>query len=150
MGFQLVTTKGQLTITLQKEVAHITEVMINTLQYVGNEAVKVARTSHKYKDQTGNLTSSIGYVLSVNGEIITMSDFNAVKGAVEGTIGDNGSKTGKELAMSLAQHSSGITLILVAGMEYATFVEAMGLNVLEAAKITAEKLLKNILNQLGI
>lgn len=38
-----------------------------------------------------------------------------------------------------AQYSKGLALIIVAGMSYATYVEAMGLNVLDSAKIKAEE-----------
>jgi hypothetical protein len=34
-----------------------------------------ARTHHKYKDQTGNLTSSIGYCILDNGRVIRQSTF---------------------------------------------------------------------------
>ena len=39
------------------------------LQRAGEEFVKIARNSGKYIDHTGNLRSSIGYVIAINGKI---------------------------------------------------------------------------------
>lgn len=71
-------------------------------------------------DQTGNLRSSVGYVIAHNKNIIQYSTFNQVKQGSEGV------KTGKDLAKELAKrYSNNYVLIVVAGMNYAEFVEAM-------------------------
>ena len=63
-------------------------------------------------DQTGNLRSSVGYVIAHNKNIIQYSTFNQVMQGSEGV------KTGKV-------YSNNYVLIVVAGMNYAEFVEAM-------------------------
>jgi hypothetical protein len=71
-------------------------------------------------DQTGNLRSSVGYVIAHNKNIIQYSTFNQVMQGSEGV------KTGKDLAEELAKrYSNNYVLIVVAGMNYAEFVEAM-------------------------
>ena len=71
-------------------------------------------------DQTGNLRSSVGYVIAHNKNIIQYSTFNQVMKGSEGV------KTGKDLAEELAKrYSNNYVLIVVAGMNYAEFVEAM-------------------------
>ena len=71
-------------------------------------------------DQTGNLRSSVGYVIAHNKNIIQYSTFNQMMQGSEGV------KTGKDLAEELAKrYSNNYVLIVVAGMNYAEFVEAM-------------------------
>ena len=77
-------------------------------------------------DQTGNLRSSIGYVVSKNGVVKSISDFSD---------GTEGSKKGEEVAKDVALESPGWALNLVAGMEYAEYVERIeGKNVLASAR----------------
>lgn len=119
--------------------------MINILTYIGNEVITTARTSHKYKDQTGNLTSSIGYCILRNGMPVTESMFDTVKN------GQKGSDKGRNFMNELAnQHSDGIVLIVVAGMEYATYVNAKGLDVLDSGKLKAKKMIKDLKRQLKL
>lgn len=108
--------------------------VLERLCKVGEGAVKIQRQSHGYKDQTGNLTSSIGYVVLDRGSVYRSSSFAPVKGAGGGS-GTEGSKVGRDLVSLLAQQyaTDDIALIVVAGMEYAEYVEAMALNVIDSA-----------------
>lgn len=96
---------------------------IRTLCELGEECVKRVRDragDESWYDQTGNLRSSVGYVIAHNKNIIQYSTFNQVKQGSEGV------KTGKDLAKELAKrYSNNYVLIVVAGMNYAEFVEAM-------------------------
>lgn len=113
--------------------------------YVGLECVREARMKRKYIDRSGNLRSSTGYCVLYNGSVVHQSGFEAVKPtAIEGA------KEGKKLLNELMNsHSVGIVLIVVAGMDYACYVEAKGLNVLDTSEIKAKKLVKKILKKLG-
>lgn len=113
--------------------------------YVGLECVREARMKRKYIDRTGNLRSSTGYCVLYNGSVVHQSGFEAVKPtAIEGV------KEGKKLLNELMNsHSVGIVLIVVAGMDYACYVEAKGLNVLDTSEIKAKKLVKKTLKKLG-
>ena len=121
------------------------QAIINNFMYVGEEALKIARTQHKYKRRTGNLTSSVGYCILEDGKVITMSDFSVVRN------GGEGAKKGKDLLRKLiSQHSKGLVFIMVAGMNYASYVEAMSLDVLESAELFAKSVLPNICKELKL
>ena len=111
---------------------------------IGLEAVDEARTHHKYLDQSGNLTSSVGYVLVENGAIISQSSFEPVKETA--TLGP---PAGIQYAQELAtQHPTGLVLIVVAGMDYATFVEVKGLGGMTGAELYAKERAKEMLSDL--
>ena len=71
----------------------IKKALVYNLCAIGEQVLNAARLSNSYKDQTGNLRSSIGYVVAVDGEIVQMSSFDVVKN------GGRGSKGGKTYAM---------------------------------------------------
>nr|DAK36182.1 MAG TPA: hypothetical protein [Caudoviricetes sp.] len=121
---------------LKSRVEELINETIYKLSYIGERVVNTARLSGEYLDQTGNLRSSIGYIISVDGEIIRQGEFNVVKDGKDGT------KSGEALAQALAKTSKGITLIVVAGMHYAVYVSAKGLDVLDSAEIELEKQLQ--------
>ena len=98
-------------------------VIMDLLQRTGEEFVKVARLSGQYDDWTGNLRSSIGYVIVKDGSIIGRNFQLSEK---EGTDKQTGKREGEQLAMDLVKtFTKGYVLIGVAGMKYAVFVEAM-------------------------
>lgn len=109
------------------------------LRYVGETCVKEARLTGSYTDRTGNLRSSVGYVIVDNGTIDTLAGFETVKSGAEGQ--KNGSKFAQSLA---AKYHSGLVLIVVAGMNYAAYVQRRGYNVLASAELIAEDLLSKM------
>ncbi len=121
------------------------QAIVNTLVYVGEEVLAIARNNHKYIDQTGNLTSSIGYAVVEDGKVVKQSSFAQVK---EGSKGTN---EGREFLQRLiSENSSGIVFIMVAGMEYAVYVEAMSLDVLDSAEQAAQRLIPQLVKQLKL
>lgn len=126
------------------EIKKMEDAILYNLAYIGERCVTEARTGHTYTDRTGNLTSSMGYVLVKDGQIVGQSNFESR--SADGT----GSKTGKSFAQSLAaEYPSGIVIIVVAGMNYARYVADRGFNVLQKAEILAEKLVPQIMEQIG-
>ena len=122
----------------------IKKALVYNLCAVGEQVLNAARLTNSYKDQTGNLRSSIGYVVAVDGEIVQMSSFDTVKE------GREGSRGGQEYAMQLVRDfPHGIVLIVVAGMNYASYVSAKGYDVLESSELLADKLIPQMLQQLG-
>lgn len=118
--------------------------LINTLEYIGQKCVKEARNSGNYQDQTGNLRSSIGYAIVRDGKIISASDFNKVKDGTDGTT------EGVKLAQKLAkEYKKGISLIVVAGMNYAAYVETKR-NVLTSSELLAKVEIPRLLKQLKV
>lgn len=122
----------------------IKQALVYNLCAVGEQVLNAARNTNSYKDQTGNLRSSIGYVVSVDGEIVQMSSFEVVKD------GSQGAKGGKEYALQLIKDfPQGIVLIVVAGMNYASYVSAKGYDVLDSSELLADKLVPQMLAKLG-
>ena len=81
-----------------------------------------------WSDNTGNLRSSIGYVVCRKGQIIKSSDFGTVLNGAEGS--EKGRKLSRRLAAEYARYD--FALIIVAGEEYAVYVEAIDNNVVLA------------------
>lgn len=143
MPIKRLTSQSQIESTIQKRMQRIRKAVIATLSYVGEQCIREARISGKYTDQTGNLRSSIGYIILDNGRVIKKSSFTLVKD------GKKGVNEGKEFRDKLiTENNRGIVLIVLAGMDYAKYVEAMGLNVLESSEITAKELVPQMLKQL--
>lgn len=117
------------------------------LFYIAEQCLNNARENHKYKVQTGNLTSSINYCIIDNGEIIKAGEWKAIPGTEDGKKGiDKGMEYLREMAE--AQPQDGITFLMVAGMPYAKYVEAMSLDVLESSEAMAEKKVKEMIQKL--
>lgn len=119
---------------------------ITALNYVGLECIKEARQSGKYTDQSGNLRSSINYAIIENGLIMKKGAFERVKPTAT-----NAETQGNALINKLAgTYNSGLVLVVVAGMEYAAYVEARGYNVLNSAETLAKTLVPKMIKQLGL
>lgn len=98
-------------------------VIMDLLQRTGEEFVKIARLEGNYIDHTGNLRSSIGYVIVKDGSIVGR---NFQLSEQSGTDKQTGKREGEQLAIDLVKtFSKGYVMIGVAGMKYAVFVEAM-------------------------
>lgn len=114
------------------------------MSVIGEQVLNVARSTNSYKDQTGNLRSSIGYVIAQDGKVVRASSFAQVKQ------GGNGTEQGRSYAESLAaKFSQGIVLIVVAGMNYAAYVKKKGYDVIDGSELLAEKLVPQMLTELG-
>lgn len=106
---------------LLQQQATIEAKVLSALQQVGETFITDARNNNTYKDQTGNLRGSIGYVILKNGVQI----FGGFPGNNEGTV------IGEQLAEEIStQYPTGFVLIVVAGMDYAAAVESKGYDVL--------------------
>ena len=104
----------------------INDALIMELQTIGEKVVAHARDLRppvSFVDQSGNLRASIGYVIYANGKPL-VKDF----------VDHNGPK--------------GIVLVVVAGMNYASYVEANNRDVLTSAEHLAEKLVPEMIQAL--
>jgi len=113
---------------------------LRVLRRTGEEAVAFARDLNTYKDQTGNLRSSIGYAIYFDGRQIERN-FEQVASGSEG-VGEGERHAANQVP------STGFALIVVAGMDYAMAVQARGLDVLDGAEIEAEKVFDRQLRNL--
>jgi hypothetical protein len=119
---------------------------IARLQRLGEMCLVKARTNKGYMMQTGALLSSTGYEVFVDGVAIH-SQFDAASGA-ESNAAETGIKSGQSIAETIGKGTKGIALVVVAGMNYAAYVEAKGYNVLSSAEHLAERELPRMLEKL--
>lgn len=119
---------------------------IARLQILGEMCLVEARTNKGYMMQTGALLSSTGYEVFVDGVAIH-SQFDAASGA-ESNAAETGIKSGQSIAETIGKGTKGIALVVVAGMNYAAYVEAKGYNVLSSAEHLAERELPRMLEKL--
>lgn len=148
MGIRQITPQSEVESYIDTKVEHLREAVIYSFQYVGEAALTQAREwrsqQHPYTDRTGNLRSSVGYIIVDEGRIVGKSGFSAVNQ------GQEGSGEGEKFARSLAsKFTKGISLIFVAGMSYAAYVSARGYDVNESAEDLASLLVPKFLHQLG-
>lgn len=120
-------------------------VIANVLCYVGEQCITEARNGGTYEDQTGNLRSSIGYAVLMNGQVIQSDSVDKIKN------GDEGVSEGLQYLQERVRKASkkGVCLIVIAGMNYAEYVEAKGYVVLSSAELKAPVLVKQLLTSLG-
>lgn len=146
MPIQMTTTSRQIKADYDRMYnSRVMKAIINTMRYVGEMCVQEARDNGSYTDQTGNLRSSIGYVVVKDGIIV--ENGNSQK-YLEGTLGESeGVKFARQLAADAPR--KGIVLIVSAGMNYAAYVEARGYNVLTSAELLADSLVPQILTSIG-
>lgn len=129
---------------MEEQVNELEELIATNLMYVGERCVVEARTNGSYTDQTGNLRSSIGYVVLKDGVAVSSGGFQTT------LKGGTGSREGKAFLEELTRnHRTGIVLIVVAGMNYAAYVEALNYIVIDSAQLLAERLVPQIMKQLG-
>ena len=138
---------SEISAAIQNETQRVEMLTIRALSYLGELCVIEARNRPKeisWVDRTGNLRSSVGYIIAKGGKIIKYSDFQQVKAGSEGV------DEGKKFAEMLAKQSlSSYVLVVVAGMNYAEYVEAMeNKNVLASAELYARKELPTIMEKL--
>lgn len=82
-----------------------------------------------FNNITWNLRSSIGYLLLYNGEVVE-SYFPALQSGELGAV--TGDAYAREISAS-SDYDHGVCLIIVAGMEYASFVESKDKDVISFA-----------------
>lgn len=145
MGIRLTTPPSETQRDIDEYTRRVDRAIFRSLSAVGEQCINIARHKHPndWTDQTGNLRSSIGYVVVLNGKVISMSDFQQVSD------GAQGAQEGSAYARSLAvKHPVGWSLIVVAGMHYASYVAGKGRDVLDSAELKARPLAEKLLNQL--
>ena len=150
MGIRMTSKLDEIHKILMKEAERVERLTIRALSYLGEQCVIRVRDrggDKSWYDQSGNLRSSVGYVIAHNGNIVSRYGFDSSMGKAAHTKqveyvtkdgkkvsftarvkagGQEGAKTGKDLAEELARrYSNDYVLVIVAGMNYAEYVEAM-------------------------
>lgn len=122
--------EGKLNITFDKIKEKFINEATNKFIEVGERCIIEARDNGAYTDRTGNLRNSVGYVVLLNSVEKSKRNISALN-----------QKLTEELKN---KYTKGLVLIVVAGMNYAAYVEAKGFNVLSSVELMA----KNILTKL--
>lgn len=136
---RMTTPKAELEAYIAKGFEEQKRRIIRMLFYIGEQCVNDARLKGSYTDRTGNLRGSTGYCVVVDGQIVQEAGFAPVLGSPEGP------NKGQDYVQQLAAgYTSGIVLIVVAGMHYAAYVADKGYNVLDSAEMLAEKLIGDL------
>ncbi|HNS29257.1 MAG TPA: hypothetical protein PKL52_01875 [Tenuifilaceae bacterium] len=113
-------------------------VIVSRLEYVLEELKNHAKLNAGYNFHTGNLNSSIGGGVYKNGHLIHTRGFDVVQG------GDDGAKVGLAYLNELAlKGRSTYSVVVVAGMDYASYVENLhGKNVLAKTEMVAGEMIE--------
>lgn len=107
----------------------VEEAAIFLCKYLGEELVKYAKDKHNYTDRTSNLTNSIDYFVVKNKDIVF--------GPADQS--DKPQEAALKAAMKMiATLPDCVALVVVAGMNYAAYVEAKGYNVILPAELKAK------------
>ena len=133
--------------TIREGVEEIISEVIDGLAVIGERVVSgvVSGELSSWNDQTGNLRSSVGYIVIRDGDIKAEGGFQSY-----GETGE-GSERGRAFARGLIpQYPSGAALIIVAGMEYAAYVEAMdNKTVLAQGELETARLINELVERLN-
>lgn len=123
---------------------------LEQFKLVLSEALKIQRARMRmdggYDDLTGQLRSSTGGIIFKDGKVL-FEDFQL---SPYGSNRAPGMKEGKELAFSQLRESQGWGIVLVAGKEYAGWVQAKGLSVLATAESEVRKSLEQAFNNISV
>jgi len=134
-------SQGSINNRIDRFVISAEQRIIWTLSMVGESFVNTARSTQTYQDQTGNLRSSIGYVIAKDGHIIQ----DNIQGKADGIM------AAKDMINEvLRNNTEGYVLIGVAGMEYAAAVEAKGYDVITGSVPAAKALLKKYIRKYNL
>ena len=144
MAIRQITTAAAIKSYMDSKLSKYEEQLLYNFRYVGEACLNAGRNTDSYHDRTGNLRSSIGYVIIRNGHVITKNGFKKVLNGAQGPVeGDN------FIQQLAGKFTNGIYLVVVAGMNYASYVEDKGYDVLDSSEKLAEQLVPAILTKLG-
>lgn len=123
---------------LSAEAERLGRAVVRQLMVAGERVRNEATARGSYRDRTGNLRHSVGYVVLVDGRV-----------ASEAFDGGEGGAEGRRLSLEVARRfPRGAVLVVVAGMRYASYVAARGYDVLDSAELMAERIVPELLGEL--
>lgn len=151
MGIRITTPLSEIDAYIERSLEKAKQAIIDRLCYIGSLCINEAREHGDYNNPTGNLRSSIGYVVVVDGQVYEKAIVEMTKNGTEGR-----KEADAFLSRLASEHKTGICLIVVAGMNYASYVEHgtkrnnyTPRNVLTSAKLLADRLVPQLLEQIG-
>lgn len=135
---------------IKAQLEEMEESIVTVLCYVGEKAVSYARDNGEYRNITGNLRSSINYIVLKDGEPIQIGEPVTYPNLGGDGEGQDGASVASELLDRLKDnYPEGYVLIVCAGMNYASYVEDLhGLDVLTGSQLDAEKTAERMIKKL--
>ena len=109
--------------------------ILEDLRFIAQGCYEEAMRRKGFTNDSGALSSSIGWAISLDGNIVYSGGLTPV-----GKGGSIGQSQGRRAIDELVR-GSGIKLILVAGMDYAQEVEARGFDVTTSGELLAEEMI---------
>ena len=122
--------EGKLNIAFDKIKEQYIKAATQKFIEVGERCITEARDNGSYTDRTGHLRSSVGYVVLLDGVVQSQGNINK--------------HHQEQIEKIKVKYPKGLVLIVVAGKNYAAYVEAKGYNVLSSAELMAENILKQL------
>lgn len=140
MVIRMTTPLSEVDRILYKSLEILKDEITNCLVKLGEECIAKIRDrsgNESWYDQTGNLRSSIGYAVYDYGVKQLQSAFRTV------LQGGEGSSEGKKMISQLgSEYSNAYALVVVAGMNYASHVEALeNKDVLASTELWAKRVI---------
>lgn len=124
-------------------VEDITDAVIQSIIAACTQTVAKARTLKTYTDRTTLLRSSIGFVVYDHGQKV-VDNFQGAGGASAA----EGVSKGKQVAEAAAkEHPAAIVAVVVAGADYALYVESKGYDVVTGPCYELNNLLEQYLRE---
>ena len=143
MGVKISTNIPSVIKQLDEYSKRLEEEMIIALVEAGNSIVNIAKDTHTYKNRSSNLEASTGFGVVVKGKLVEYGGFDT------SLIGGNvGIEVLKSVVNEIADREYAI--VVVAGMEYAAYVERCGYVVLDNARYDGESVLSGLLDKIKI
>lgn len=118
--------------------------IVDILVKIGEYGYKLAVRKGNYRDHTGNLRSSIGYGVVKYGRLVKSGGFKVFVSGADGV--EMGKRALDSEVGECAQDS--ISLVFVAGAEYAAYVEVIGKDVLTFSELECYRKAEEMINRL--
>lgn len=143
-------TQSELDAIYTEQIDEMDRKTLDAFKRVLSRALQIQRAKMRpegYNDQTGQLRSSTGGIIYRDGKVLH-EDFEL---SPYGTDKAPGLKEGREKAFAELRESSGWGITLVAGKEYASWVETNhGLTVVSEARKEVDKSLDQAFNEIDV
>lgn len=143
-------TEAEVQAVHDEKLAELDRQTLEDFKRVLNRALEIQRAKVRpsgYNDDTGQLRSSVGGIIYKDGRVL----FEDFKLAPYGTDKAPGLREGREKALGELRETTGWGITIVAGMEYASWVEINhGLTVLSKARKEIEDTLEQAFNEISV